>query len=131
MKTHVKAYRIERGSRSVKLRRCFPHDTPDGQVGEVRENVPPSDSQDHVNHSPTGFEYGYGGSGPAKLAFALLFDYTEDEQFARRHYMTFKWGVIAKLDQDDDTHIIPTSRIREWIRDVGGDGVLQQLRMKA
>lgn len=25
-----------------------------------------------VNHSPTGFEWGYGGSGPAQLAFAIL-----------------------------------------------------------
>src|SRR5262245_22144387 len=26
------------------------------------------------NHSPTGFEWGYGGSGPAQLALALLVD---------------------------------------------------------
>ena len=27
---------------------------------------------DLVNHSPTGFEWGYGGSGPAQLAVAML-----------------------------------------------------------
>jgi hypothetical protein len=27
------------------------------------------------NHSPTGFEWGYGGSGPAQLALALLADH--------------------------------------------------------
>lgn len=27
---------------------------------------------DLFNHSPTGFEWGYGGSGPAQLALAIL-----------------------------------------------------------
>ena len=27
------------------------------------------------NHSPTGFEWGYGGSGPAQLALAILADH--------------------------------------------------------
>lgn len=29
---------------------------------------------DAVNHSPDGFEWGYGGSGPSQLAFAMLAD---------------------------------------------------------
>ena len=29
---------------------------------------------DLFNHSPTGFEWGYAGSGPAQLALALLAD---------------------------------------------------------
>ena len=33
------------------------------------------------NHSPTGFEWGYGGSGPAQLALAILADHLgNDEQ---------------------------------------------------
>lgn len=30
---------------------------------------------DVYNHSPTGFEWGYGGSGPAQTALAILCDY--------------------------------------------------------
>jgi hypothetical protein len=30
---------------------------------------------EHVNHSPTGFCWGYGGSGPAQLAFSIMLDY--------------------------------------------------------
>lgn len=29
----------------------------------------------HVKHSPTGFEWGYGGSGPAELARCILIDH--------------------------------------------------------
>ena len=34
------------------------------------------------SHSPTGFEWGYGGSGPAQLALALLADHLEDDKRA-------------------------------------------------
>ena len=34
---------------------------------------------DRRNHSPTGFEWGYNGSGPAQLALALLADATGDD----------------------------------------------------
>ena len=46
------------------------------------------------NHSPTGFEWGYGGSGPAQLALALLADAVGDE-FAQTHYQEFKREVIS------------------------------------
>jgi hypothetical protein len=47
------------------------------------------------NHSPDGFEFGYGGSGPAQLALAILADhlkhFPQDLDYARR---------IAKVDDD-------------------------------
>src|SRR5262245_29763304 len=49
------------------------------------------------NHSPTGFEWGYGGSGPAQLALALLADYFGDDQEALALYQSFKFTVIASL----------------------------------
>lgn len=52
---------------------------------------------DVVNHSPTGFEWGYGGSGPAQLALALLMDVMGDRQFALAHYHDFKFSIIARL----------------------------------
>ena len=53
------------------------------------------------NHSPTGFEWGYAGSGPAQLALALLCDALGDVPRAERLYQRFKAGVITQLQHDD------------------------------
>jgi len=42
------------------------------------------------NHSPTGFEWGYGGSGPAQLALAILAEHLGDDHAALRLYQDFK-----------------------------------------
>lgn len=49
------------------------------------------------NHSPTGFEWGYGGSGPAQLALALLADCLGDAETALRFYQEFKQEVVTGL----------------------------------
>jgi hypothetical protein len=49
------------------------------------------------NHSPTGFEWGYGGSGPAQLALAILADHCSNDEQALNFYQRFKWAVIAEL----------------------------------
>ena len=51
------------------------------------------------NHSPTGFAWGYGGSGPAQLALALLLDATGSELLALRHYQEFKRQFVAGWGQ--------------------------------
>lgn len=58
------------------------------------------------NHSPSGFEWGYGGSGPAQLALALLADHLGDDEKAVRLHQEFKRKVIASLPHD---HWILTS----------------------
>jgi uncharacterized protein DUF6166 len=50
------------------------------------------------NHSPTGFEWGYGGSGPAQLALAILADHLGADEEATDLYQRFKFRVIAGLD---------------------------------
>ena len=55
------------------------------------------------NHSPTGFEWGYSGSGPAQLALALLADHLGNAEKALNLYQRFKWAVVAELSY------------REWI----------------
>jgi hypothetical protein len=52
------------------------------------------------NHSPTGFEWGYGGSGPAQLALAILADALDDDARASKLHQEFKWNVIARLDRN-------------------------------
>jgi hypothetical protein len=49
------------------------------------------------NHSPDGFEWGYGGSGPAQLALALLADHCQNDEQALTFYQRFKWAVVAAL----------------------------------
>lgn len=51
------------------------------------------------SHSPTGFEWGYGGSGPAQLALAVLADAIGAEK-ALDCYQRFKFEVVAKLGHD-------------------------------
>ncbi|WP_257300567.1 DUF6166 domain-containing protein [Haloarchaeobius sp. FL176] len=62
------------------------------------ERLTPARSLELVSHSPTGFEWGYGGSGPAQLAHALLLDYTDDAEIAMAHYIEFKNRVVSQLD---------------------------------
>jgi len=60
----------------------------------------PERSLDLVKHSPSGFEVGYRGSGPAQLACGLLLDYYNDTQVAREHYIAFRNRVISQLECD-------------------------------
>ena len=55
----------------------------------------------HINkHSPDGFNWGYGGSGPADLAYAILYD-LYGKEFADQNYQRFKWDVIAEFTQGE------------------------------
>ena len=52
------------------------------------------------NHSPTGFAWGYAGSGPAQLALALVADATGDDGLAQRVYQEFKFKFVAGWEGD-------------------------------
>lgn len=55
-----------------------------------------------VNHSPSGFNWGYGGSGPAQLALALLVEFMPNkETLAIRLHQQFKVDVVVDLPQED------------------------------
>ena len=49
------------------------------------------------NHSPDGFEWGYGGSGPAQLALAILADHCNNDEQALNFYQRFKWTAVARF----------------------------------
>jgi len=53
-----------------------------------------------ANHSPTGFEWGYAGSGPAQLALALLADALGDDARALRLHQEFKFRVVTRLPRN-------------------------------
>lgn len=65
-----------------------------------------------ANKSPSGFSWGYGGSGPAQLALALIYDVTGDSQVSLRTYQEFKWAVVSNWG---DTWEISSERIQAWV----------------
>ena len=82
-----------------------------------------------THHSPTGFEYGYGGSGPADLALnvveALLHDigYTGERmqcfdgtcfEKAFTLHQAFKWHFVASLSRDGE-HKIAYADMVAWL----------------
>jgi len=76
-------------------------------IAETREiwldGIPldPEPSQGIRNHSPDGFSWGYGGSGPAQLALAVILELTGKAE----GYQEFKWQTIATLPQGEDFNI--------------------------
>ena len=54
----------------------------------VKDNHTRSEQLTHIDyHSPDGFEWGYGGSGPADLALAILVDFFEEDPAAVQAYI--------------------------------------------
>ena len=66
-----------------------------------------------VRHSPTGFEFGYAGSGPADLALNTLFEATGDREFADRHHQDFKREFVEPLPYEGGT--IRGAEVCAWI----------------
>jgi len=67
---------------------------------------------DLANHSPTGLEWGYGGSGPAQLALALLAD-RFDDAVALDHHLDFKSDIVADIEGDE--WVLPVRIVDEYL----------------
>lgn len=94
--------------------------------GRLATNIP----QAFVWHSPTGFECGYGGSGPADLALNVLaslvplgsdgaegwriFDGQRISATAGLLHQEFKDAFIARLPKQGGT--VPIADIRAWLQ---------------
>jgi hypothetical protein len=63
------------------------------------------------NHSPTGLNWGYGGSGPAQCALAILADFTGDDRLAEQLHQRFKFEFVAKFPDEWELH---GDRIALW-----------------
>jgi len=67
----------------------------------------------HVaRHSPTGIEWGYGGSGPADLARSVLLVLT-DESTADALYQRFKHEVVANVPETGG--VLRAADVRAWV----------------
>jgi len=90
---------------------------------------------DLENHSPTGLEWGYGGSGPAQLALAILADVLKAPVRKNRHtwhsdadddprtiairlHQDFKWKFIAGLKRNEPWTIVEQA-VLDFVRDAG------------
>lgn len=65
-------------------------------------------------HSPSGFEWGYGGSGPADLALNILYAITGNKEIAMRYHQKFKWEFIAGIPEEGG--VIKKNEIIEWLQ---------------
>ena len=84
----------------------------------IKTNVP----RRIIYHSPDGFEWGYGGSGPADFALNILSVFIGQEAAEEKGlYQAFKWDFIAYLPHQGRT--IRRDEILKWIQlKVEGDG---------
>jgi hypothetical protein len=67
-----------------------------------------------VDHSPTGFQWGYLGSGPSQLALALLLHFGASVDEALAWYDEFKREIIATLKHGEDFEM-DDSRVKDWL----------------
>ncbi len=86
-----------------------------GRVWVNGKEILPDESLKFRNHSPTGFSWGYGGSGPAQLALALTMVAAESLKAPvmemTPYYQDVKWKFIATLPGSDFEQELPNRGI--------------------
>lgn len=66
-----------------------------------------------VHHSPTGFSWGYAGSGPADLARSLLWDLLGAEPTPSL-YQDFKFDVVSRWPQSG-SWVMSQRELATWV----------------
>ncbi len=66
---------------------------------------------DLAKKSPTGFEWGYNGSGPAQLALAILSDVVGDRR-AVPNFQRFKFAVVGRLPHAG--WVVTQAEVLDW-----------------
>lgn len=85
-----------------------------GAVTVNGKPLTPARSLALVRHSPTGFAWGYAGSGPAQLALAILLEAGLSDDEAMKYYQAFKFAHITPLPRAGFTKTID---VAEWMRE--------------
>jgi hypothetical protein len=76
----------------------------------------------YVRHSPDGFNWGYGGSGPAELARCILIDFFGEKPKAKHYgvapkadrlYQKFKWAFVGHWKEQ---WRITSEEIENWLK---------------
>lgn len=76
-----------------------------------------------------GFEWGYDGAGPMRLAYAILADHFGDEAQALAHHRAFLATFVARIAEDDWT--LSEDRIGDVLATVDVPMTLAELMKKA
>ena len=86
---------------------------PSGRAEVTLGSQPLDPRLDLRNHSPTGLEWGYAGSGPSQLALAMLAVCADDDAEATAAYQWFKWGFTSRIATD--VWELPASAVTDWL----------------
>jgi len=86
-----------------------------GRASVLVEDVLGTSALHHVvRHSPDGFEWGYGGSGPSDAALSILTDYLEGSPIdVETCYQAFKFHFLA--DAPEKGFTITSDQIDLWL----------------
>ena len=87
----------------------------EGTISNVVVTVNSEPLTHHIYHSPDGFNFGYGGSGPADLARSILWDHLGKEP-APVLYQDFKFRFVSGWK---DVWEITSEEIQNWINKRG------------
>lgn len=78
-----------------------------------RDNFPINRQLELINHSPLGLNWGYNGAGSLQSSFAILYDFTKDEEFSLQYYKIYCDEVVSNIPQRD--YFLKFSDIQYWI----------------
>lgn len=67
-----------------------------------------------VLHSPDGFEYGYGGSGPSDLARSIVGHMMVTDTPPAVIYQQFKRDFVEGWDRTRSPHVVTYDEFDEW-----------------
>jgi hypothetical protein len=79
--------------------------------------IHPEESQKIINHSPDGFNWGYGGSAPAQLSLAILLEFGVKPDKALQLHHDFKASFIEGLPQGRNFQL-PIERVQAYLKAV-------------
>jgi hypothetical protein len=89
--------------------------------GQILETLNPR--LDLWNHSPTGFNWGYCGSGPAQLALAIIAFVTGDDEVALRVHQEFKFDMVARFPAKG--WVLNPVDVRSWMQRTRDDNTMR------
>ena len=108
-------------------------------LGQCKVTVDGEPLQHVIHHSPDGFEWGYGGSGPADLSLSILAHHFGETPTKEQiewgwclcwlYHQDFKWQFVARIEGDQ--WIIHTSLVQAILRLIDKEHKDQWQRQKA
>lgn len=81
----------------------------------IRTNVP----RQIYKHSPTGYNFGYGGSGPSDFALNVMLLFCQQAEDAYRLYQQFKFKFVAVGGGESERLEIPRQEIEKFLLENG------------